>query len=301
MATKAMTDHAPKEANQRALSPNQLLSKDLRKINQAIDNLACASAAANQPERAQSSSMVIHHPQPRIAESKPVDIINQRLANYLGATTSDALGRYDNRFCKKASNKRLDAPKDGPPPPYEGDFRIPILYDTIASLEFQKSKLIQTNRLLHVRNARNFSTLIAAKKAAEKSLKQQADIEFRLMQEKHHRQLLTLGVDCVDVGFDPASNSSGGSSNLNSPTTVGRILETTQKRIAANNAALETLRRDYSNLVVKQLEDLRIMQDKIDKLKMEKENGDVNVTALVWALVGLAAMWVMGLMLWWDI
>lgn len=46
-----MTDYASKEARQQVLSPNQLVVRNLGKKNQGIDNLACASAAANQPEK----------------------------------------------------------------------------------------------------------------------------------------------------------------------------------------------------------------------------------------------------------
>lgn len=298
MSNEPMTDYASKEANQQVLSPNQLLAKNLRKINQAIDNLACASAAANQPERAQPSSMVIHHNhhQQRTSEQKkPVDVVNQRLANFLHATTSENFGHHnDTSFNKKVSkNARLDAPsKDrgpNPPPLYEEDFRIPILYNTIASLEFQNSKLIQTKRLLQIRNSRNLHTLIAEKQAAEESLRQQADIMIRDMQALSSSN----------------SNSGSSSSSINSTTTttttVWKHLEVMQKTLSGKTTALEILRRDNSNLATKQAEELRFMQNKIDELMMEKGKSDLNVTALVWSLVGLAAMWVLGLMLWWDI
>lgn len=286
-ANELMTDHASKENNQQ-------LMKDLRKIDQAIDNIANASPAANHPEQTQQSSMANHHQR---SEQKPVDIINQRLANYLRATNPDAFGHYDNRFGKKASNTRL-APKDDSPPPYEEDFRIPILYDTIASLKFQNEKLRQTNRLLHIRNTRNLSYLITSRRAAEESLQKQAVIKFRSMQERHHQQLLSLSVGVgVGVGFDPASPSS--SSSMISATAI--LLEATHKTILANKTALKTLRRENSFLVAKHVEELKLMQERIEKLKMEKEKSEVNATALVWALLGLAAMWVLGLVLWWDI
>lgn len=296
MSNEPMTDYASKEANQQVLSPNQLLVKNLRKINQAIDNLACASAAANQPERTQPSSMVIHHNhhQQRISEQKkPVDIVNQRLANFLHATTSESFGHHnDTSFNKKASKKaRLDAPSrdsgPNPPPLYEEDFRIPILYNIIASLEFQNSKLIQTKRLLQIRNSRNLHTLMAEKQAAEGSLRQQADIMIRDMQ----------------ASSSSNSNSGSSSSSINSTTTttVWKHLEVMQKTLSEKTTALEILRRDNSNLASKQEEELKFMQNKIDELMMEKEKSDLNVTVLVWSLVGLAAIWVLGLMLWWDI
>lgn len=268
-----MADPVTKEANQRALSPNQRLAIDLRKMNWAIDNLS-STAAANQSEPTQLS-MMIHH-QPRILEQKPLDVIKQRMANHLLVITSDASGHHcRNRFCKKASNTSHQLSRDDPPPPYVEDFRIPILHDTIASLEFQKSKLIQTSRLLHVRNSRNLNSFLAAKKAAEESVQEQADFNFRGMQERYQR--LLAGENLINQAVQNSS-------------TVWRHLEETHKMISEKNAALG-----------KQEEELKVMKDEFEKLKMEKEKSEVNVTALIWALVGLAAMWLLGLMLWWDI
>lgn len=269
-----MSNLATKEANQRALSPNQRLVTDLLKINEAIDNLA-STAAANHPELTQSS-MMIHH-QPRIPEQRPLDVINQRMANRFGVAPSNH--HLENRFCKKASNTRQQSSKDDPPPPYVEDFRIPILHDTIASLEFQKSKLIQTNRLLHVRNSRNLNIFLAAKKAAEESVEEQADAKFRDMQERY--QLLLAGENRINRMNDHAVQNSS---------IVWTNLEEMHRKISEKNAALG-----------KQEDELKVMKDRFEKLKMEKEKSEVNVTALVWALVGLAAMWVLGLMLWWDI
>lgn len=297
-ANEPVTDHTPKDTN-------QLMMKNLWKINKGIDSLAYASPAANQPEETQQSSMVIRQ-QTRISEQKPVDIINQRLANYLRANTSDAaFSQYDNKSGKKSSKTTRLAPKDDDAqPPYDEDFRIPILYDTIASLEFQISKLIQTNRLLRIRNSRNLSTFITSKRAAEENLQEQADVKFRGIQEKHHQQLLSLGLG-VDV--DPASSSASTSTSISTSTSTSSmdsttaVIEATRKMLLANKTELETLQRDNSLLVAKRAEELNIMQNKIDKWKMEMEKSEANVTALVSALVGLAAMWLLGLILWWDI
>lgn len=127
---------------------------------------------------------------------------------------------------------------------------------------------------------------MAEKQAAEESLRQQADIMIRDMQ----------------ASSSSNSNSGSSSSSINSiTTTVWKHLEVMQKTLSEKTTALELLRRDNSNLATKQAEELKFMQNKIDELMMEKEKSDLNVTALVWSLVGLAAMWVLGLMLWWDI
>lgn len=268
-----MTDPVTEEANQRALIPYQRLDTDLREINWAIDNLS-STAAAKQSEPTQSS-MMTHH-QPRILEQKPLDVIKQRMANHLLVTTSDASGHHcNNRFCKKASNTIHQLSRDDPPPPYVEDFRIPILHDTIASLEFQKSKLIKTNGLLHLRNSRNLNSFLAAKKAAEESVQEQADFKFHGMQERYQR--LLAGENRINQAVQNSS-------------TEWRHLEETHKMISEKNAALG-----------KQEEELEVMKGEFEKLKMEKEKSEINVTALVWALVGLAAMWLLGLMLWWDI
>lgn len=273
---ESMADPA-KEANQRVPSPNQGFATDLRRINQAIDYLS-SSAAANQPEPTQSS-MMIHH-QPRILEQKPLDVIKQRMANRLRSSTSDVSGHpCKNRFCNKASNTRHKPSKDDPPPPYVEDFRIPILHDTIASLEFQKSKLIQTNRLLHVRNSRNLNSFLAAKKNTEESVQEQADVKFRGMQERY--QQLLAGENRIN-----RTNNN----TVQNPSAVWKHLEETHKTISEKNAALS-----------KQEDELKVMKDKFEKMKMEKEKSDINITALVWALVGLAIMWLFGLVLWWDI
>lgn len=271
-----MADPATKGANQRVLSPNQRLATDLRKIDQAIDNLS-STELANEPEKTQSS-IIIH--QPRIPEQKSLDVRNQRTSNHLRATTSDfSVHHCENRFCKKAPKIRHQPSRDDRPPPYVEDFRIPILHDTIASLEFQKSKLIQTNRLLHVRNSRNLNMLLAAKQATEQSVQEQADVKFRGMQERYE-QLLAGENRITRMNKQAVQNSS----------TVWRHLEETHKTISEKNAALD-----------KQEGELKAMKDKFEKLETEKEKSEVNVTALVWALLGLAAMWVVGLMLWWDI
>ena len=97
-------------------------------------------------------------------------------------------------------------------------------------------------------------------------------------------------------------NSGSSSSSINSTTTtVSKHLEVMQKLLLEKTTALEILQRDNSNLATKQAEELKFMQNKIDELMMEKGKSDLNVTALVWSLVGLAAMWVLGLILWWDI
>lgn len=273
---ESMADPA-KEANQRVPSPNQGLATDLRRINQAIDNLS-STAAANQPEPTQSS-MVIHQ-QSRILEQKSPDAIKQRMANRLRGTNSDVSGHpFKNRFCKKASNTRHKPSKDDPPPPYVEDFRIPILHDTIASLEFQKSKLVQTNRLLHVRSSRNLNSFLAAKRAAEESVQEQADVKLRDMQERY-QQLL--------AGENRISRTNN--HTVQNPSAVWKHLEETHKTISEKNAALSKLE-----------EELKVMKDKFEKMKMEKEKSDVNIMALVWALVGLAFMWLLGLVLWWDI
>lgn len=272
-----MADPATEEANQPVLSPNQRLATDLRKINEAIDSLS-STEVANEPEPTQSA-MMIHH-KPRIPEQKPVDVINQRIANHLRTTTSNISGNHcENRLCREAPNTRLPPGRDDPPPPYVEDFRIAILHDTIDSLEFQKSKLIQTNRLLHVRNSRNLNMFLAAKKAAEESVQEQADVKFRGMQERYEQ--LLAGETRMNRENDQAVQNSS---------MVWRHLEETHKTISEKNAALG-----------KQEGELKAMKDKFEKLKMEKDKSEVNVTALVWALVGLAAMWLMGLMLWWDI
>lgn len=232
---------------------------------------------ANQPEPTQSSMMI--HRQPRILEQKPLDVIKQRMANRLRGTTPDGSGHhFQNRFCKNASNTRHKPSNDDPPPHVE-DFRIPILQDTIASLEFQKSKLIQTNRLLQVRSRRNLNSFLAAKQAAEKSMEEQADAQFRGMQERY-QQLLASENRINRTNNRTARN----------PSAVWKHLDETHKTISEKNAELS-----------KQEDELNVMKDKLEKMKMDKEKSDVNVTALVWALFGLGFMWVLGLVLWWDI
>lgn len=233
--------------------------------------------AANQPEPTQSSTM-IHH-QPRILEQKPLDVIKQRMATRLRGTTSDGSGhRFQNRFCKNASNTR-HIPSNDDPSPYVEDFRTRVLQDTIASLEFQKSKLIQTNRLLHVRSSRNLKSFLAAKQAAEESIEQQADAQFRGMQERY--QQLLAGENRINRTNNRTARN---------PSAVWKHLEETHKTISEKHEALS-----------KQEEELKVMKDKFEKMKMDKEKGDINVTGLIWALFGLAFMWVLGLVLWWDI
>lgn len=272
-----MADPA-KEADRRVPSPNQGLVKDIRKINQALDNLS-STEAANQPEPTQSS-MMIHH-QPRILDNKPLDIIKQRMANRLRGTASDVSGLHhcQKRLYKEASNTRHKPSNDDDPPPYVEDFRIHILHDTIASLEFQKSKLIQTNRLLHMRSSRNLSSFLAVKNAAEECIQEQAEAMFRAMQERHE-QLLAGENRINHTNYHPVQN----------PSAVWKSLEETHKTIAEKDAALS-----------KQEDELKGLKDKFEKMKIEKGKSDVNVTALVWAFVGLAFLWLMSLVLWWDI
>lgn len=202
------------------------------------------------------------------------------MANRLRGNTSDVSDHPGkNRFCKKASNTGHKPSKDEPPPPYVEDFRIPILHGTIASLEFQKSKLIQTNRLLRVRNSRNSRNFLAAKEVAEESVQEQADAKLRDMQERYQRLL---------AGENRINRTNN--HTVQNPSAVWKHLEETHKTISEKNAALS-----------KQEDELKVMKDKFEKMKAEKEKSEVNVTALVWALVGLATMWILGLVLWWDI
>lgn len=100
-------------------------------------------AAASQPVASQWST-AIHH-QPRMAEQKSVDSATQRRANCLRASalvTSDVVGQ--------SRKEILSTTRANDPPPYEEDFHIPIVYDTIASLKFQNSPLTQTIRRHHV-------------------------------------------------------------------------------------------------------------------------------------------------------
>lgn len=242
-----------------------------------MDKLS-GTEAANQPVPTQSS-MMIHH-QPRILEQKPLDVIKQRMANRLRGSTSDRSGhRFQNRFCKNASSTGQKPSNDDPPPPYVEDFRIPILQDTIDSLEFQKSKLIQTNRLLQVRSSRNLNSFLAAKQAAEESIEQQADAQFRAMQERY-QQLLADGnrINHTD------------NRTVRNPSAVWTYLDKTHKTISEKNAALS-----------KQEDELKVMKENLEKMKIDKEKSDINVTVLVWAFFGLAFMWLLNLMLWWDI
>lgn len=271
-----MADPA-KEANGRVPSPNQGLDTDIRKINHVLDSL-CSTGATNQPEPTQSSMMI--HRQPRILEHKPLDIIKQRMANRLRGTASDVSGHHhcQNRLYKKASNTRQE-PSNDDPLPYVEDLRIHILHDTIASLELQKSKLIQTNRLLQMRGSRNLNSFLAAKNAAEEIIQGQAEAKFLSMKERYEQML--AGENRINREDNhPIQN----------PSAVWKRLEETHKTISEKNAALS-----------KQEDELKVMKDKFEKMKKEKEKGDVNVTALVWALVGLAFMWLVSLMLWWDI
>lgn len=130
---------------------------------------------------------------------------------------------------------------------------------------------------------------MAEKQAAEESLRQQADIMIRDMQASS------------SSNSNSGSSSSSINSTTNTTTTVWEHLEVMQKTLSEKTTALEILRRDNSNLATKRAEELKFMQNKIDELMMEKGKSDLNVTALVWSLVGLVAMWVLGLMLWWDI
>lgn len=270
-----MADPA-KEDSLRVPSPNQGLATDIRKINQVLDNLSGAEAA-NQPEPTQSS-MMIHH-QPRVLDEKPLDIIKQRMANLRG-TASDVSGHYhsQNWLYKKASNTHHKASNDDPPP-YVEDFRIHILHDTIASLEFQKSKLIQTNRLLQMRSSRNLDSFLTVKNAAEESIQEQAEAKFRAMKENYEQML------AGDNRINFTNNHP-----IQNPSAVWKRLEETHKTISEKNAALS-----------KQEDELKVMKDKFEKMKIEKEKSDVNATALIWALVGLAFMWLVSLVLWWDI
>lgn len=271
-----MADPA-KEDNRRVPSPKQGLATDIRKINQVLDNLSGAEAE-NQPEPTQSS-MMIHH-QPRVLEQKPLDIIKQRMTNRLRGTASDVSGHHhsQNRLYKKASNTHNKASNDDPPP-YVEDCRIHILQDTIASLEFQKLKLIQTNRLLQMRSSRNLNSFLTVKNAAEESIQEQAEAKFRDMKESYEQML--AGENRINL-----TNNNP----IQDPSAVWKRLEETHKTISEKNATLS-----------KQEDELKVMKEKFEKMKIEKEQSDFNVTALIWALAGLAFMWLVSLVLWWDI